>query len=79
MAAFRNNGKGGFELTINDGTLTIPHDDTSSLSQALTGRITNATEPRVAVPAIPEPLPVVLIGTLIVFTVGQIRRKARES
>jgi hypothetical protein len=75
---FQNeDGSGVFELTIDDLALTIPHDNTPSVSQVLAGSITNASDPPADIAPVPEPLSIVLFVTVIVFVVGQIRRKTR--
>jgi hypothetical protein len=72
-----NSSSGSFDLAIDDLTLTIPHDGTSSVSQILTGRISNAIDPPVNTAAeVPEPLSIVLLGTAIVLTgIAQRRRR----
>lgn len=72
---FRNSvGSGSFDLTINDLTLHIPHDDTASVTQPLTGSIGNASDP----PAdVPEPVSIVLLGTTMVLAATMARRRRR--
>ena len=72
---FRNSvGSGSFDLTINDLTLNIPHDDTASVTQPLTGSISNASDP----PAdVPEPVSIVLLGTTMVLAATMARRRRR--
>jgi hypothetical protein len=75
---YRNNSNSGsFDLAIDDLTLAIPHDGTSSVSQILTGRISNAVDPPVDIAGqVPEPLSIVLLGTAIVLTgIAQRRRR----
>lgn len=55
-------GSGAFDLAINDVSLLLPgrHPNIESVSQALTGTITNAFDPPAQVP---EPLSIVLLGS----------------
>jgi len=69
-------GHGGFDLTIDDITLSLPSDD-STYSDVLTGSITNAWDPPATVP---EPQAVVLLGTTILLIGSAFRRRvARRS
>jgi hypothetical protein len=65
---------GSFDLTVNDLALGIPHDGTLSVSQLLTGSISNATDPATAVP---EPVSIVLLGTTMVLAAIMARRRRR--
>jgi hypothetical protein len=75
-----SDASGGFDLSISDLTLTIPHDrNTTSVSQVLTGSITNAYDPPIDTAPVPEPGSIVLLGGVTLLVVGKIRRLQRQS
>jgi hypothetical protein len=67
---------GGFDLSINDLTLNIPHDDTTRVTQILKGGIANAYDPPAAVP---EPVSIVLLGSVTLLVSAKLRRQVRKS
>jgi hypothetical protein len=69
-------GSGSFDLRLNDVSMTLPHTDVAGVTQVLSGAINNATDPPVAGPATaPEPLSIVLLGTVMVFVATLVRRR----
>ena len=66
---------GGFDLSINDLTLNIPHDDTTRVTQILKGGIMNAYDPPVD-SAVPEPVSIVLLGSATLLVSAKLRRQA---
>ena len=66
------NASGGFDLTVDDVLLQLPHG-VDTVSQTLTGNITNAFDPPAAV--VPEPQALVLLGTAILLAWFAFRRR----
>lgn len=65
-------GHGSFDLTVNDVSMRMPHSDVPSVTQLLTGSISNANDPPVTTP---EPFSIVLLGSILVFVTSLIRRR----
>jgi hypothetical protein len=67
---------GGFKLTLDDLALEIP-DGSNIASQILTGTITEAYDPPVDMSSVPEPVSVVLLGSVMLLVSTRIRRQSR--
>jgi len=72
---YTGSSSGSFNLTIDDLSLNIPHNGATSVTQLLTGSIANAnaSDPPQDSP-VPEPLSIVLLGTVTVLVASRIRR-----
>ena len=68
--------QGSFNFSVDDLTLAIPHEETSSVSVNLIARITDAIDPPVNTP---EPASIFLLGTLIGAVVFVSRRWAPKA
>ena len=70
---------GGFDLTIDEVTLRIPHNKhAEEVTQVLTGSIKNAWDP-VTPTTVPEPVSIVLLGTATVLIAAKFRGQTRKS
>ena len=67
---------GVFRTIIDDVSMELVKDGPAETSQILTGSIDNATDPPIQAAAIvPEPLSIVLLGTVILVWAGAVRRR----
>ena len=75
--AFSNTTNSGvFTATINDVSMELVKDGPAATSQILTGNIDNATDPPTqAAAVVPEPLSIVLLGTVILLLADALRRR----
>ena len=75
--AFSNTTNSGvFTATINDVSMELVKDGPAATSQILTGSIDNATDPPTqATAVIPEPLSIVLLGTVVLLLADALRRR----
>jgi hypothetical protein len=73
--AFSNTTSSGvFSATINDVSMELVKDGPAATSTILTGSIDNATDPPTqATAVVPEPLSIVLLGTVILVLAGSLR------
>jgi len=78
--AFSNTTNSGvFSATINDLSMELVNDGPAATSQILTGSIGNATDPPTqATAVVPEPLSIVLLGTVILVLAGALRRRSLQ-
>jgi hypothetical protein len=67
---------GGFKLSIDDLFLEIP-DGFDSASQIMKGTITDAYDPPIALSSVPEPISIVLLGSVVLLVSERIRRQSR--
>ena len=70
---------GGFDLTINDLSLTIPHSNTLTVSQILQGSINNAYDPPVGTDPVPEPVSIVMLGSATLLIAAKYRKQIRKN
>ena len=63
---------GGFKLTLDDLTLDIP-DGFDTASQIVKGSITDAYDPPVVLSSVPEPVSILLLGSVIILVSRRIR------
>ena len=73
-----DSGSGAFDLSINDLTLTVPKDGTTTVSQVLTGNITNAFDPQTDATPAPEPASIVLLSGAALLVAAKLRFRMRK-